>query len=32
MAGALKERGIANGTVGMEETVRFFASDGLAKT
>jgi Xaa-Pro dipeptidase len=31
IAGALKERGLASGTVGVEETVRFFASDGLAK-
>ena len=31
VAGALKERGLANGTVGIEETVRFFASDGLAR-
>jgi Xaa-Pro dipeptidase len=31
LAGALKERGLANGTVGIEETVRFFASDGLAR-
>jgi Xaa-Pro dipeptidase len=31
IAGALKERGLANSTVGMEETVRFFASDGLAR-
>ena len=31
IAAALKERGIATGTVGIEETVRFFASDGLAK-
>jgi Xaa-Pro dipeptidase len=31
IAGALKERGVANGTVGIEETVRFFASDGLAR-
>ena len=31
ITGALKERGIADGTVGIEETVRFFASDGLAK-
>lgn len=31
IAGALKERGLAHGTVGVEETVRFFASDGLAK-
>jgi Xaa-Pro dipeptidase len=30
IAGALRERGLANGTVGVEETVRFFASDGLA--
>jgi Xaa-Pro dipeptidase len=30
IADALKERGIATGTVGIEETVRFFASDGLA--
>jgi Xaa-Pro dipeptidase len=31
IAGALKERGLANGTVGVEETVRFFANDGLAR-
>ena len=31
IAGALKARGIGNGTVGIEETVRFFVSDGLAK-
>ncbi|WP_068083043.1 M24 family metallopeptidase [Novosphingobium rosa] len=31
IAGALKERGLAHGTVGIEETVRFFASDGLGK-
>ncbi|MDE1916982.1 MAG: aminopeptidase P family protein [Sphingomonadales bacterium] len=31
IAGALKERGLSHGTVGVEETVRFFASDGLAK-
>jgi len=31
VAGALRERGLANATVGIEETVRFFASDGLAK-
>lgn len=31
IASALKERGIAHGTVGIEETVRFFASDGLGK-
>jgi len=31
IAAALKERGIANGTVGIEETVRFFVSDGLAR-
>jgi Xaa-Pro dipeptidase len=31
IAQALRERGIAKGTVGVEETVRFFASDGLAR-
>lgn len=31
VAGAIRERALANGTVGIEETVRFFASDGLAK-
>ncbi|WP_343616851.1 Xaa-Pro peptidase family protein [Novosphingobium sp.] len=31
IAGALKERGLSHGTVGIEETVRFFASDGLGK-
>jgi Xaa-Pro dipeptidase len=30
VAGALRDRG-ATGTIGIEETVRFFASDGLAK-
>jgi Xaa-Pro dipeptidase len=31
IAGALKERGLSHGTVGIEETVRFFASDGLGR-
>lgn len=31
VAGALRDRGLSSGTVGIEETVRFFASDGLAK-
>ena len=30
VAGALRDRG-ATGTIGIEETVRFFASDGLAR-
>ena len=30
LAGALKDRGAATGSIGIEETVRFFASDGLA--
>jgi Xaa-Pro dipeptidase len=30
-ARALKDRGLAGGTLGMEETVRFVFSDGLAK-
>lgn len=30
LAGALKDRGAGTGRVGIEETVRFFASDGLA--
>jgi Xaa-Pro dipeptidase len=30
VAGALRDRGAASGTIGIEETVRFFASDGLA--
>lgn len=30
VAQALKDRGVATGTVGIEERVRFFASDGLA--
>ncbi len=30
VAGALKDRGAAGGRIGIEETVRFFASDGLA--
>jgi Xaa-Pro dipeptidase len=29
LAGALKDRGAAAGRIGIEETVRFFASDGL---
>jgi Xaa-Pro dipeptidase len=31
IADALREHGIASGTLGIEETVRFFASDGLAR-
>lgn len=31
IAAALKERGIARGTMGIEERVRFFVSDGLAR-
>ncbi|WP_445326687.1 M24 family metallopeptidase [Sphingobium sp. AN641] len=31
IAGALRDRGSATGNVGVEETVRFFASDGLAQ-
>lgn len=31
LAGALKDRGAGSGRVGIEETVRFFASDGLAR-
>ncbi|WP_404711967.1 M24 family metallopeptidase [Sphingomonas sp. MMS24-J13] len=31
IAGALRERGLASGTIGIEETVRFFGSDGLAQ-
>ncbi len=30
-AQGLKERGVATGTVGIEETIRFLFSDGLAK-
>jgi Xaa-Pro dipeptidase len=30
LAGALKDRGAGSGRIGIEETVRFFASDGLA--
>ncbi|UAK26745.1 M24 family metallopeptidase [Sphingomonas nostoxanthinifaciens] len=30
VAGALRDRGAATGNIGIEETVRFFASDGLA--
>ena len=30
VAAALRERGAAAGTIGIEESVRFFASDGLA--
>ncbi len=30
VAAFLKSRGLANRTIGIEETVRFFASDGLA--
>ncbi len=30
LAGALRDRGAGSGRVGIEETVRFFASDGLA--
>jgi Xaa-Pro dipeptidase len=31
VAGILKDRGIATGTVGMEESVRFFLFDGIRK-
>jgi len=31
IADALKARGITQGKIGIEETVRFFASDGLAR-
>ena len=31
VAQALRDRKLAAGTIGIEETVRFFASDGLAK-
>ncbi|KAB7644981.1 M24 family metallopeptidase [Polymorphobacter fuscus] len=31
LAGALKDRGAGSGRIGIEETVRFFASDGLAQ-
>lgn len=31
VASALRERGLGVGPVGVEETVRFFASDGLAR-
>jgi Xaa-Pro dipeptidase len=31
LAQGLKERGIASGKLGIEETVRFFFSDGIAK-
>lgn len=31
LAGALKDRGAGTGRVGIEETVRFFVSDGLGK-
>jgi Xaa-Pro dipeptidase len=31
VAQGLKERGVATGTVGIEETIRFLFSDGLAK-
>ena len=31
IAATLKERGLSSGTVAVEETVRFFASDGLSK-
>ena len=31
LAGALKDRGAGAGRIGIEETVRFFASDGLGK-
>ncbi len=31
VAQGLKERGVATGTVGIEETIRFVFSDGLAK-
>jgi Xaa-Pro dipeptidase len=30
LAGALKDRGAGSGRIGIEETVRFFVSDGLA--
>src|ERR1700686_3129705 len=32
LAQGLKERGIANNKIGIEETVRFVFSDGIAKT
>jgi Xaa-Pro dipeptidase len=31
VAGILRERGVANGTVGIEESVRFFQYDGIRK-
>lgn len=31
LAGALKDRGAGTGRIGIEETVRFFISDGLGK-
>ena len=31
LAGALKDRGAGSGRIGIEETVRFFVSNGLAK-
>ena len=31
LAGALKDRGAGTGRIGIEETVRFFVSDGLGK-
>ena len=31
LAAAMRERGLARATVGIEETVRFFASDGLTR-
>jgi len=31
VAGALRDRGAGGGTIGVEETVRFFASDGLGR-
>lgn len=31
LAGALRDRKLATGRIGIEETVRFFASDGLAR-
>jgi Xaa-Pro dipeptidase len=32
IAGSLRDRGLATGTIGIEERVRFFAADGLAHT
>ena len=31
VAGILKDRGVAGGTIGLEETVRYFVADGLSK-